>query len=152
MRLIIPVLLQRPLQLALNFALLAALCALAAHWTWDAFSPDQVALLPKQEMVQQKVFATIVQAHLFGGETTESAQLPPGLVLNGTFAPKNGSPGAAIFSELGKGSRVVLVGSQVAPGFFLEGIAADHVVLTHNGARTELKLQLIAPILNLTGK
>ncbi|MBY0578634.1 MAG: hypothetical protein K2P57_06275 [Burkholderiales bacterium] len=145
--------LQRPLQWALNLGMLAALCALAAHWTWDFFAPDQVVLLPQMQVAQQNYAAAISGNHLFGGAASpEEAQLPPGLKLMGVFAPGNASPGAAIFFEQGRGSRAVEINAQIAPGFFLEAIAEDHVVLTHNGARTTLKLEQIAPVLDLTAK
>lgn len=145
--------LQRKTIWAVNFAFLAAFCAQAAYWTWSLFSPEQLKLVPQSsKMVEQRVTQTIASYHVFGGgETTENAALPPGLSLEGVFASKQGEP-AAIFSEAGKKSRVVLLKEAVSPGVYLDEVAADHVVLSHEGGRTTVNLRQIAPELDLRAK
>ena len=145
---------QRHLIAMLNFASLAAFCALAAHWTWIVFAPDPIALLAQAEKApQESRVDKIVASHVFGGGAPNGqSRLPPGLRLDGIFAPARGKPGAAIFTEEGRGSRAVLVGNEVVPGFLLEAIAADHAVLLHDGEKTMLRLRQIAPDLDLEAK
>ncbi|HQT26925.1 MAG TPA: type II secretion system protein N, partial [Burkholderiales bacterium] len=117
-------------------------------------SPDRVALIPQSgTAVRQSLAETIAADHVFGGgKAVENARLPPGLWLEGVLASKEGEPAAAIFSEAGKKSRVVLLEEEVSPGFHLEEVAADHVVLRHGGGRTTMKLRQIAPELDLGPK
>ena len=135
----------------LNFASIAAFCALAAHWTWILFSPDEIALVSQQTRADSNV-QKIVDAHVFGGAPGGQARLPAGLELEGVFSPRGGKPGAAIFTERGMGSRAVLIGREVVPGFVLDDIAADHAVLEHDGQRTLVGLRQIAPELDLEAK
>lgn len=142
--------LQRQLAWPANSAALVLLCYLAAHWTWVLFEPKTIALTPQSESSSRSRADEV--AHVFGGGAPREAQLPPGLKLEGIFTPGKGEPGAAIFNEAGKESRVVLQKEEVSPGFFLEEIARDHVVLNHGGARVELKLEQIAPDLDFNAK
>lgn len=143
--------LQRQMAWLINSAALVLLCYLAAHWTWNLLSPKQVSLQPMQTLPLQPRESGVAAYHIFGGGRTDAA-LPPGIKLDGVFAPKGGMPGAAIFNEAGKGNRVVLVNDQVSPGFVLEQVAGDHVVLGHGGATLTLKLESIAPELDIGSK
>lgn len=146
------VLLQRQVAWAINFAVLAAFCALAARWTWQFLLPGEISLLPQSEAEPANRPSQIAESHLFGNAVSNPQELPAGLRLDGIFAPHGDKPGAAIFVEQGKGSRVVQVDEEVYPGYFLEEIARDHVVLRHGGARVQLRIEQIAPELDLSVK
>ena len=146
-----PVLPQRPLLAAVNAALVAGLCALAAHWTWRLVAPEGVSLLPEARVESQRHEAADIAArHLFGSGGVREAALPPGLRLRGIFAPGKESPGAAIFWSQQTGSLVVAPGGQVSPGFYLDAILKDRVVLRHDGERVELRIEQIGPELDLS--
>lgn len=142
--------LQRQMAWPVNAAALVILCYVAARWTWVLFEPKAAVLSPLSEAATQSRAGEV--AHVFGGGVPKQAHLPPGLRLDGIFTPGKDEPGAAIFIEAGKGSRVVLMKGEVSPGFYLEQIARDHVVLNHDGARVELKLEKIAPELDFNAK
>ncbi len=140
---------QRQLAWLVNAAALSVFCFLAARNTWVLLSPGEVVLLPERHSVPNRQADAIEAVHVFGGGREGPAELPPGLKLDGIFTPGKGSPGAAIFVSAGKGSQVVLAGGEVSPGFFLEEVAGDHVVLKHGGTSVTLRIEKIAPDIDL---
>ncbi|NNM82200.1 MAG: hypothetical protein HKL98_06335 [Burkholderiales bacterium] len=132
-----------------NAGVLTSFCFLAARSTWILLSPGEVVLLPRSHVVSNRDVDAVEAAHVFGEGKEVAAELPPGLRLDGVFTPGKGSSGAAIFVSAVRGSQVVLAGEEVSPGFFLEEVAGDHVVLKHGATTVMLRIEKIAPEVDL---
>lgn len=126
--------------LLLELALVAALAAVLAHWTWIVLTPSTVAATTLSVGSEPRSAFPPVRAQLFGAgaaaETANSARLK----LVGLFSPHAGKSGRAIFLlENGK-SRSARVGDTVAGELVLQEVHPDHVVLGHSGGVERLKL------------
>jgi len=128
--------------LLLELALVAALAAVLAHWTWIVLTPPTVAATTLSVGSEPRSAFPPVRPQMFGagagavGDAASSARLK----LVGLFSPDAGKSGRAIFLlENGK-SRSARVGDTVVAGFVLQEVHPDHVLLGHSDGVERLKL------------
>lgn len=128
-------------RLPLSWSGLGALVvgALLARWTWILFAPHTLAVLPPKPEVTgaaaESLFGAVAAsgvAAATGGSTI------PGVKLIGVFAGKHGF---AVLRLDEKRQLGVALGEEVAPGTKLVEVAADHVLLEHNGLRQRVNLE-----------
>ncbi len=129
----------------LNLALLLALAATLAHWTWRLVAPD-----PSRPVARPAPQASGVEviraARLFG--TAEVTGDPAHSVvqatvldfrLRGVFAAPGTRPAMAIINVNGQ-DQAIARGGEVQPGVMLSDVAADHVLLLNKGLPERLDL------------
>ncbi|HET9112897.1 MAG TPA: type II secretion system protein N [Burkholderiales bacterium] len=132
----------------LNLALLIALCAMAAKWTWIFLTPVTPVVPAGVDMPAGDAAETIIDHRLLNNRTVMNLP-PPNLVLEGVFAATNGSGGVAILRDGGGKSMMVPSTAQIQPGMRLDGIYRDHVVIDRDGVKSRLNLKEDAPPLTL---
>ncbi len=137
------VLLQRSGVGLLNFALLLALCALAAKWTWVFLAPATVAASQEPAAMPRQPANAIIADHLLTAKVAMERP-PSNIKLEGVFAVEGANQGIAILQTTGEAMMVPLKGL-VSPGMTLDAIYKDHVVLNRDGAKARLNLQESAP-------
>ncbi len=123
-------------------ALVVALAAQLAHWTWVFLSPPAVGRADAQAAAGSVDLAAI--GRLFGapapGSAAPSSALG-GLRLKGVVAPTPGVAASAIFST-GAGRDVsVFLGGEIAPGLTLAEVLPDHVIVARGGDRERVDLE-----------
>ena len=127
----------------LDLALIAALAASLAHWTWVALTPRAIAasaLTSRSDL--QRVTPTI-KPHLFGAAQGAAAGAASAskVRLVGVLSPRVPGAGRAIFAlENGK-SRTAGAGETIASGLVLQEVHPDHVLVSRNGAIERVKLE-----------
>ena len=138
----------------LELALIVALGASLAHWTWAALAPRAVAgsALANQSGAERAVAP--IRRNLFGaaaaGKGSPVADAPPSsrIRLLGVLSRGTAGSGRAIFAlETGK-PKTVEAGSQIVPGYVLKEVHSDHVLVTRDGAVERLKLDRRATVKN----
>lgn len=89
----------------------------------------------------------IIAAHLFGfdppapsARVADALQTGVGLHLTGVVASDDPSEGAAMVGPKEGETRLVRVGKDIAPGITLEGVYANHVVVSRAGTLESLAL------------
>jgi general secretion pathway protein C len=129
--------LQQPLRaglaaLALDIALIAALAAAAAYFTWVLAAPRAKASPALVAEARTHESSSLAARRLFGAAAPQAAAGPVRLV--GVLAP-----GRALFTENGK-PRAAAVGDSVG-GLVVREVHADHVVVSRGGALERLALE-----------
>lgn len=111
---------------------------LLARWTWVLFAPHAMAVPPaKNETAGER------SAALFGTVATSAvaaatASVLPNVRLLGVYT---GKQGFAIFRLDEKKQLGVALGEEVAKGSRLVEVAADYVLIEHNGTRQRVNLE-----------
>ncbi|HUQ28727.1 MAG TPA: type II secretion system protein N [Usitatibacter sp.] len=121
-------------------ALTLVLAFQLAHWTWVFIAPPEVARTPEADAGVD--MAAI--AKLFGAAppASSSAASTSGLRLKGVVAPDGGPIASAIFSTGGGKDLAVFVDREVSPGMKLVEVKPDHVIVSRNGARERIDLDV----------
>lgn len=139
----------------LNLALLFALAALLAHWTWRLAAPVPTppAQAARANLSLGTELETLRAARLFGTAAAEPGAAVEqvtslNLKLRGVFAAQGEHPAAAIVNVDGQDQPVV-AGSEILPGVTLDAVAPDHVVLLNRGVRERLDLDAVGAPLTL---
>jgi general secretion pathway protein C len=123
----------------LDLALVAAIAASLAHWTWVALTPRASAAPAVTKRTDLPAAAT-VKPHLFGQGTAADAAFGSKLRLVGVLSPGVQGAGRAIFAlENGK-STTVATGETITSGLVLREVHPDHVLVSHNGAIERFRL------------
>lgn len=141
--------------LLIDVALLAALAALMAGWTWRF---AELGGAPGKTLPATQDGETGLEAlksmHLFGKaepgqwqEPTEAARTSLSVKLRGVFAAVGGVEAFAIIAIDGK-DEAFSAGAQIMPGVILESVAADHVQLLNNGIPEKLELDSLGRTLD----
>jgi general secretion pathway protein C len=137
----------------LDLALVVALGAAAAHWTWILIAPHPLAL-PAHASAVETAAGPIVARGLFGEPGGTSAHQPAlNLKLVGVFAPRAhaaGSPGRAVFTLATGETTSVAEGESVSPGVVLREVHPDHVLVTRDGVVQQIALD--RPVADLSAK
>jgi general secretion pathway protein C len=118
--------------LLIELALVAAIAALLAHWTWLALTPRAVGASALQPQVTK---TTSVKPNLFGASSVAETASGSKLKLVGLVSPRH-----AVFFLDGK-SRSAHIGETIASGYVLQEVHADYVVVSNNGALERVKLE-----------
>ena len=121
----------------------ALLCVVVASIVWR-FAAPRPQPAPRAQADADPVRA-IAAAHLFGdapGASPVSAPSATDARLIGIFAAGDGR-GRALF-RLAQGPVLVASGNDIAPGFHLDAVHVDRVVVTENGARRDIALRSAA--------
>lgn len=123
----------------LDMALLLALAAVLAYWTWHFAAP--VPLRPIERAAPQRAGIDALRAaRLFGGPVrTDARTTALNLKLHGVFAAPDTRLALAILNVDGQ-DQAVARGAEVQPGVVLNEVAADHVQLLNQGVRERLDL------------
>lgn len=123
----------------LDLALIAAIAATLAHWTWVALTPRASAAPAVTKRTDMPAAAT-VKPHLFGQGAAADGAFGSKLRLVGVLSPGAQGGGRAIFAlENGK-STTVATGGTITSGVVLREVHPDHVLVSHNGAIERFRL------------
>lgn len=130
---------------ALDVALLLALAAVLAHWTWRLAVPETTQAVPPPPAAQTAGVEAIRAARLFGEPTAADARPAArattlNFKLHGVFAAPGTRPALAILNVDGQ-DQAVARGAEVQPGVVLSEVAADHVLLVNQGVTERLDLE-----------
>jgi general secretion pathway protein C len=138
-----------------NLALLVALAALLAHWTWRFAAPvspprPQAA---RSEVTLAAALTSLQAAQLFGaaeGGSSRTAERATtlNLKLQGVFAAVGDEAAWAILAVDGK-DQAALKGREIQPGVVLDVVAPDHVILLNHGVAERLDLDAVGQPLAL---
>ncbi len=129
------------LLLLLELALVAALGAVLAHWTWAALTPRALAPSALEAPAQTRAAAMPVKPHLFGAAPGSAAPASgTKLRLVGVLSPGARGAGRAIFALENGRSRSAGVGETISAGFVLQEVHADHVLVSHDGTLERFRL------------
>lgn len=126
----------------LDLALIAAIAATLAHWTWVALTPRASAAPAVAKRSDLPAAGTKVRPNLFGQAHGAAADAALGskLRLVGVLSPGVQGAGRAIFAlENGK-STTVATGGTITSGVVLREVHPDHVLVSHNGAIERFRL------------
>lgn len=127
----------------LEVALVAALAAAAAHWTWVFVAPAAIGPSAYATPSLSAARDGAPKRHLFGAahgaqpEAVSSSKLK----LVGVASPAARRGGRAVFVlESGK-SKAARSGESVAPGTILREVHPDHVLVERDGALERITLE-----------
>jgi type II secretory pathway component PulC len=121
-------------------ALVVVLAWQLAYWTWRFVAPPQLA--PAAASSAADVDLDLV-ARLFGA--SHGGANAGSLRLKGVVAPTPGTVAAAIFAGPNGRDVAVLPGGDVASGVKLAEVFPDHVIVTRNGVRERIDLDVPRP-------
>jgi general secretion pathway protein C len=125
----------------LELALVAALAAAAAHWTWVFVAPKTVGV-SAHAILSPDAGAGAPKRDLFGASREA---LPTGsaakLRLVGVASRKAGAAGRAVFVLDNGKSKAARAGESIVPGTVLREVHPDHVLLERGGATERLALE-----------
>lgn len=139
-------------RLAVVGLLCAAIAAQAAQIAWSLWSISRApsaahragpsAISARRTPLE---VGDLVAAHLFGkaadpAEAEQPATTVEGWVLSGTLQGETPISGAAILGRTPTTTRLCAAGQQLAEGFTLVEVFADHVTLERAGVRSSLRL------------
>lgn len=128
----------------LDLALVGALAAVLAHWTWAALTPGAVAASSLKPRADERAAAPAIKPHLFGaaqGAAADNASTSK-IRLIGVVSPRVASgEGRAIFAVEGAKPRTAAVGETIAAGFVLREVHADHALVSHDGGLERFRLE-----------
>jgi general secretion pathway protein C len=131
-----------------QFAALALLAWILAHWSWVLLAPRQQAVQPAAAAASlSKVLAEkVVTLHLFGGGTVGSeatpaliAAAPSNISLRGIYATADGRSGFAALVIDGNPVAAV-VGQEFAPGMVLQRAYPDSIEMLRGGQVESVRL------------
>ena len=131
----------------LELALVIALGASLAHWTWVALAPRAVAASALDDPAGAgRAAVPAIKRNLFGvaqagkGSGVADASPTSRIRLLGVLSRGGAGTGRAIFAlETGK-PKTVEAGSQIVQGYVLREVQADHVLVARDGVIERLKL------------
>ena len=135
-------LLRRPAtraQAAVELALAALLAAQPVLWIWMWNAPGQTEAVSTAPAPAAAARFEATADPFFPA----SARAP--LAPHTLFAVRTGGRGGAILAGPDGMQKAVAVGEAVSEGVTLAGVAQDHVILAHHGARTRLDFPAAAP-------
>lgn len=126
------------LPLVVSFVLFIALCASAAYWAMQLFTPPvrPVAAPPRVAKAEIKPEAA---AALFGGGRSKVA-VASNFQLRGVVVSDNGEESVAILSADGKPAQAIRVDKEVMPGVTIKEVHRDHVLLSEGGVTKRVEL------------
>ena len=128
----------------LEVALVAALAAMAAHWTWIFVAPAAIGPSAYATPSFSAAGDGAPRRNLFGaahGAQAETAS-SVNLKLVGVASPMAARQGGrAVFVLEGGKSKAARSGESIAPGTILREVHPDHVLLERNGALERLTLE-----------
>lgn len=139
-----------------SLALLVALAATLAHWTWRFAAPVPPAPAPERrgDVGFGSAVETLRAAQLFGATPTALAAVERPTTLNlklhGVFSATGERPAVAILTVDGQPQAIVR-GRDIQPGVVLDAVAPDHVILMHRGVPERLDLEEVGRPLGLAG-
>lgn len=126
-------------------ALVLALAALLAHWTWIFIAPSQT--LHPAHATQTDIASAarlITTQHLFG--TAQSSSLISNddslsnIRLKGVFAALKQNHSYAILNTGAKADQTVRIGDEIQAGVTLKNVYPLYIVITHDGALKRVNL------------
>jgi general secretion pathway protein C len=134
-----PALSSNPFGTLVVAALVVALGALLAHWTWVFVAPPRVAATTSTDPSVDLALA----ARLFGGHAVVASPTASssGLRLKGVVAPTPGVAASAIFSTGTGKDLAVFVGSDVQPGVKLAEVHPEYVIVSRAGVNERIDLE-----------
>lgn len=113
-----------------------------AHWTWVFVAPRSVAIAPPPDTtVDLALAARLFGGTLSGGGTTTVAS-SSSLRLKGVVAPTPGVAASAIFNTGSGRDLSVYVQGDVQPGVKLVEVLPGAVVVSRNGIRERIELDV----------
>jgi general secretion pathway protein C len=131
--------------LLLELALVAALAAGLAYWTWVFVTPRPVAAPASGLQSELGNGGLLVKPHLFGSASSRVAATDTPstskLRLVGVASSGVAEGGRAIFALEGGKSKTARPGEAVLPGLTLREIHPDHAVLERDGVTERLRLE-----------
>jgi general secretion pathway protein C len=124
-----------------ELALVAALAAMLAHWTWVLVTPATRAAPGGAAFAAEPRID--VPPGLFSGVAGMPRSEAPrtGLRLLGVVSPTRGEGGRAVVRLDTGGSRAAAVGEAIVPGVVLREVHPTHVVVERHGTLEHLKLE-----------
>jgi general secretion pathway protein C len=120
---------------ALDFALVAALAATLAWWTWALAAPAAVAAPSYAAPAALEAADAARLRGLFGAPRAAPAAAGP-LRLVGVVSPRQ-----ALFALQGEKPRAARPGEEIVPGTILREVHRDHAVVERNGTVERLGLE-----------
>ncbi len=126
-------------------ALIIALAAQLAHWTWVFVAPETQSSHPHpaQTDVASAAQAIIVQ-HLFGSAPTSALvstdEALQGMRLKGVFAALRLRHSYAILNTGGKNDQTVRIGDEIQSGVTLKNVYPQYIVVSHEGVLKRVNL------------
>ena len=121
---------------ALEFALVAALAAALAWWTWALAAPAAVAASSYAAPAARPSGDGVRLRSLFGAPAAATPAAAGPLRLVGVASPRQ-----AIFALQGEKPRAARPGEEIVPGTILREVHRDHAVVERNGALERLGLE-----------
>lgn len=135
-------------KIALWALLLGWISWIAFQWLREALAtPAQTAVTQSRPLLDlDAAVATAAAAPLFGEAARPDAShtaVPsmPNVKLKGVFASGDG-PVAAIVN-VGREDEFVLLNKELGPGVTLQGVYPTHIVISRNGAKERVELELL---------
>jgi hypothetical protein len=124
---------------ALDVALVAALAATCAYWTWAFVAPPSVAASAHASASQAASPERPLERNLFGA----GGAAPGGasLKLVGVASPRHPDDGRAVFVLDNGRSKAARTGESIVPGVTLREVHPDHVLVERGGAMERLTLE-----------
>ena len=128
----------------LDLALVGALAAVLAHWTWAALTPRAIAASTLKSRADAGSALIPIKPNLFGAAhgAPAGAASTSRIRLVGVVSQREASHGGhAIFAIEGAKPRTAAVGETIAAGFVLQEVHADHALVSHDGALERFGLE-----------
>jgi general secretion pathway protein C len=126
--------------LLLELALVVALAATLAHWTWALFAPKAIGASLHAARASSGGDGA-VKRNLFGASGEALIESASKLRLVGVASPASPAAGRAVFVLDNGKSRAARAGESIAPGTVLREVHPDHVLLERGGAMERLTLE-----------
>ena len=129
-----------------ELALIVALGASLAHWTWVALAPRAVAASGVADPGAAGNAIPAIRRNLFGaaqagkGSPVADASSSSKIRLLGVLSRGAAGSGRAIFALEAGRPKTVEAGSQIVQGYVLKEVHSDHVLIARDGAIERLKL------------
>jgi general secretion pathway protein C len=127
----------RPADTLVLAVLVVVLAGQLAYWTWRFIAPPQAAASANAAAADVDLDAI---ARLFGA--SRAGPSSGALRLKGVIAPTPGTVAGAIFAGANGRDIAVLPGGEVAPGVKLAEVYPDYVIVTRNGVRERVDLEV----------
>jgi general secretion pathway protein C len=135
-----------PWSVLLEIALIVALGASLAYWTWVALAPRAVGSPAFVTQASAELAIPAIKRNLFGvaqaGKESPISDAPATskIRLLGVLSRGTAGSGRAIFAlETGR-PKTVEAGAQIAQGYVLKEVHTDHVLVDRNGSIERIKI------------
>jgi len=126
---------------ALDVALVAALAAMAAYWTWAFVAPPVIGASVHASASQARASDRSSKRNLFGASAGAAAPSGASLKLVGVASPRDPDTGRAVFVLDNGKSKAARSGESIVPGVTLREVHPDHVLVERGGAMERLTLE-----------